>query len=403
MNTKQMPSPGEKRVEPPPGEGQAAAVVDQHLRAAAAERASDVHFEPKEDHVRVRFRIEGVLHDRRDLPLPLGIAVVSRLKMLTKMDMAERRVPQDGSFSTVLAGSERRLRASTFPSCWGEKLVVHIATPAMAVKDLHALGLPERMLGPLVGALNRPSGMILTTGPSGSGKTSTLYSLIQSFDPVTRNIVTLEDGIEVRMPGLTQGETNARAGFTFASGLHAIEGQDPDVILVGELGDMETANTALRCALTGRLVLSTLYAPSTVEAITRLLGMGLEPFAVSSALSVVIAQRLVRRLCDLCKRASPADARAISSLLGFAPADFPDKLYVAQGCDKCGGSGYMGRTAIFEVVTVDDEIRDSIRSKSPTRVYRQLFAARQIPTLRREGWARARAGETTIAEVMRVC
>jgi general secretion pathway protein E len=383
--------------------GHAATVVDQHLRAAAAERASDVHFEPKEDHVRVRFRVEGVLQERKDLPLTLGIAVVSRLKMLAKMDMAERRIPQDGNFSTVLAGSERTVRASTFPSCYGEKLVLHIASPAMALKDLHELGLPQRMLPQLIAALSRPSGMILTTGPAGSGKTSTLYSLIQSLDPVKRNIVTLEEGIEMRMTNLTQGETNVRAGFTFASGLHAIEGQDPDVILVGELGDVETAAIAFRCALTGRLVLSTLHAGSTVETITRLLDMGLEPFAVSSGLSVIIAQRLIRLLCPLCKTASAADAAATASILGFPPPDFPEKLYVAKGCDKCGGSGYKGRTAIFEVVTMDDEIRDCIRSKSPTRVFRQLFAARQIPTLRREGWARVRAGETSIDEVMRVC
>jgi general secretion pathway protein E len=394
----------EKRAAQAPFEDQshAATVVDQHLRAAASEQASDVHFEPKEDHVRVRFRIEGVLQERKSLPLDLGIAVVSRLKMLAKMDMAERRIPQDGNFSTVLAGSERTVRASIFPSCYGEKMVLQIASPAMALKDLHALGLPVRLLPTVIEALNRPSGLILTTGPVGSGKTSTVYSMIQSLDPIRRNIVTLEDVIEVRMPNLTQGETNARAGFTFATGLRAIEGQDPDVILVGELGDVETAAIAFRCALTGRLVLSTLHATSTVETITRLLDMGLEPYAVSSGLSVIIAQRLVRRLCDLCKKPAPSDPQVITSLLGFLPADVPEQLYRPQGCDQCGGTGYRGRLAVFEVVGMDDEIRDSIRSKSPTRVYRQLFAARHIPTLRREGWARVRAGETALDEVMRV-
>ena len=399
-----QPAP-EKRATQAPLEDQshAATVVDQQLRAAASEHASDVHFEPKDDHVRVRFRVEGVLQERKSLPLDLGIAVVSRLKMLAKMDMAERRIPQDGNFSTVLAGSERTVRASIFPSCYGEKMVLQIASPAMALKDLHALGLPERLLPTVIEALNRPSGLILITGPVGSGKTSTVYSLIQSLDPIRRNIVTLEDGIEIRMPNLTQGETNVRAGFTFATGLRAIEGQDPDVIFVGRLEDVETAAIAFRCALTGRLVLSTLHAASTVETITRLLDMGLEPYAVSSGLSVIIAQRLVRRLCDLCKKPAPADAEAIASLLGFLPADVPAQLYRPQGCDQCGGTGYRGRVAVFEVVAIDDEIRDSIRSKSPTRVYRQLFAARQIPTLRREGWARIRAGETALDEVMRVC
>ncbi len=378
-------------------------VVDQHLRAAAAERASDVHFEPKEDHVRVRFRIEGVLQERKALPLNLGIAVISRLKMLSKMDMAERRVPQDGSFSTVVGASEGTVRASVFPSCYGEKIVLHVAGPAMASRDLHQLGLPERMLPAVIEVLNRPSGLILVTGPTGSGKTSTLYSLVLSLDPVRRNIVTLEDAIELRIPNLTQGETNTRAGFTFATGLRAIEGQDPDVILVGELNVVETAEIAFRCALTGRLVLSTLYAPSTVETITRLLDMGLEPYAVSGGLSVIIAQRLVRRLCDVCKTSVPANAETAASTLGFVPENVPAELFAAKGCDRCGGTGYKGRTAIFEVVTVDDEIRDSIRSKSPTRVYRQLFAARQVRTLRREGWLRVRAGETTIDEVMRVC
>ncbi len=405
MTSRPLPPSQEKRAAQTSLEDQSHVilVVDQHLRAAAAERASDVHFEPKEDQVRVRFRVEGVLQERKPLPLPLGIAVISRLKMLSKMDMAERRVPQDGNFSTAAAGSERTVRASIFPSCYGEKIVLHIASAAMALKDLQELGLPERMLPTVIEALNRPSGLILTTGPAGSGKTSTLYSLLQSLDPVRRNIVTLEDGIEVRMPSLTQGETNARAGFTFATGLRAIEGQDPDVILVGELRDVETAGIAFRCALTGRLVLSTLFAPSTVETITRLLDMGLEPFAVSSGLSVIIAQRLVRRLCDACKTAAPADADAVASILGFVLADVPAELFAAKGCDLCGGTGYKGRTAIFEAVTMDDEIRDSIRSKSPTRVYRQLLAARQVPTLRREGWLRVRAGETTIDEVMRVC
>lgn len=381
----------------------AATVVDQHLRAAATQQASGVHFEPKDDHVRVRFRIEGVLQERKSLPLSLGIAVVSRLKMLAKMDMAERRIPQDGNFSTGLAGSERTVRASIFPSSYGEKMVLQIASPAQALRDLHSLGLPQHLLPTVITALSRPSGLILTTGPAGSGKTATLYSMIQSLDAVRRNIVTIEDGIEIRMPNLTQGETNARAGFTLAAGLHAIEGQDPDVILVGELGDLETASIAFRCALTGRLVLSTLYAASTVEAITRLLDMGLEPFAVSSGMSVVIAQRLVRRLCDACKKSSPADAGAIGALLGFQPANMPEELSLPVGCDKCGNTGYRGRVAVFEVVAMDDEIRDAVRSKSGTRVYRQLFAARQIPTLRREGWARVRAGETTVDEVMRVC
>jgi general secretion pathway protein E/type IV pilus assembly protein PilB len=395
----------EKRAAPgsPDDQGQAGPVVDQHLRAAASQHASNIHFEPREDHVRVRFRIEGVLQERKSLPLDLGIAVISRLKMLAKMDMAERRIPQDGNFAVVLEGSERTVRASIFPSIYGEKIVLQVASAAMALKDLHSLGLPERLMPAIVAALGRPSGLILTTGPAGSGKTSTLYSMIQSLDSVGRNIVTLEDGIEIRMPNLTQGETNARAGFTFASGLRAIEGQDPDVILVGELGDIETAAIAFRCALSGRLVLSTLYAASTVEAITRLLDIGLEPFAVSSGLSVIIAQRLVRRLCDLCKKPQPSDAAATASLLGFMPADVPGELQEAVGCEACGGTGYRGRVAVFEVVPLDDEIRDAIRSKSPTRLFRQLFAARQISTLRREGWARVHAGETTVDEVMRVC
>jgi len=319
MVSKQAPNPGEKRAAQAPLEdqGHVIAVVDQHLRAAAAERASDVHLEPKEDEVRVRFRIEGVLQERKALPLGLGIAVISRLKMMSKMDMAERRIPQDGNFGMVQAGSERHVRASTFPSAHGETMVLHISGTAMALKELRELGMPKAILPVVIEAANRPSGVILTTGPAGSGKTSTLYSLVQALDPVRRSIVTLEDGVEIKLASLTQGETNARAGFTFASGLHAIEGQDPDVILVGELPDFETAQTAFRCALTGRLVLSTLHAGSTVEAITRLLDMGVEPFAVSAGLSVIIAQRLVRKLCDACKKLEPSNAEAIATVLAF--------------------------------------------------------------------------------------
>jgi type II secretory ATPase GspE/PulE/Tfp pilus assembly ATPase PilB-like protein len=395
----------EKRVAAAPADehGHAGSAVDQCLRAAAAERASDVHLEPKEDHVRVRFRIEGVLQERKSLPLDLGIAVISRLKMLGKMDMAERRVPQDGKFSSVLSGNESTIRASIFPTIYGEKVVLRITSPAKALKDLSELGMPERMVPVVRQALSRPSGMILTTGPTSSGKSSTLYSLIQLLDSGKRNIVTLEEGIEARLPSLTQGEANPRAGFTLAKGLAAIEGQDADVILVGELGDVETAAGAFRSAMSGRLVLSSLLAGSTVETITRLLDMGLEPFSVASGLSILIAQRLVRRLCEQCKVRVPADVGSLAMTLGFLPAEVPDALYAPKGCELCGSSGYRGRAAIFEVVPVDDEIRDSIRSKSPTRVYRQLFASRQIPSLRREGWNRVRAGETTIDEVMRVC
>ncbi len=399
-----MAPPPEKRAAPPTEElGQAAPVVDQHLREAAAERASDLHFEPKEDHVRVRFRVEGLLQDRRSLPLNLGIAVISRLKMMAKMDMAERRLPQDGSFTATQGDGEMHVRASIFPTVYGEKMVLHVAGSAMALKDLHDLGLPQRMLPVVIQAVNRPSGLILVTGPAGSGKTSTLYSLIQSLDPVRRNIVTLEEAIAIKMPHLTQGETNARAGLTFAAGLRAIEGQDPDIILVGELPDFETAEIAFRYAMTGRLVLTALHGSSTVEAITRLLDMGLEPFAVSSGLSIVIAQRLARKLCDNCKALELADADALAKILGFKPPEVPPMLYHPKGCARCGETGYRGRTAIFEVVVLDDEMRDSIRSKSPTRVYRQILARNQVSTLRREGWERVRAGETTIDEVMRVC
>ena len=223
----------EKRVPAPLADeqGQAGSVVDQHLRAAAAERASDVHLEPKDDHVRVRFRIEGVLHERKPLPLELGIAVISRLKMLAKMDMAERRIPQDGKFSTMIWGRSGP-SASIFPSIHGETIVLRIASPAMAVSDLKELGLPSRMVPVVEQALHRPSGMILTTGPTSSGRSSTLYSLIQLLDPVKQSIITLEEGIEARLPMLTQGETNARAGSP--RGLASIEGQDPDVILWGD-------------------------------------------------------------------------------------------------------------------------------------------------------------------------
>jgi type II secretory ATPase GspE/PulE/Tfp pilus assembly ATPase PilB-like protein len=397
-------TPPEKRAAPPPDEQvQAAPVVDQHLRQAAAEHVSDLHFEPKDDHVRVRFRVEGVLQDRRPLALNVGIAVISRLKMMAKMDIAERRLPQDGSFTTAQGGSEMHVRASIFPTVYGEKMVLHVAGSAMALKNLHDLGLPQRMLPVVLQAVNRPSGLILATGPAGSGKTSTLYSLIQSLDPERRNIVTLEDGIAIRMPQLTQGETNARAGLTFATGLRSIEAQDPDVVLVGELPDFQAAEVAFRCAMTGRLVLTALHGSSTVEAITRLLDMGLEPFAVSSGLSIIIAQRLARKLCEACRELELADADAIAKILGFKPAEVPPMLYRPKGCAQCGETGYRGRIAIFEVVPIDDEMRDSIRSKSPTRVYREILAKNQVSTLRREGWERVRAGETTIDEVMRVC
>jgi general secretion pathway protein E/type IV pilus assembly protein PilB len=380
--------------------GDAVALVNELVRLAVAQRASDIHLEPKHDMMHVRLRVDGALVDVQPIALAIALNVVSRIKVLAKMDIAERRLPQDGQVAIELDGGRRvHLRASTFPASQGEKVVLRILSSQQLI-PFESLGLEAKAQETLRDVLARPQGFVVTSGPTGAGKTSTLYALMQLIDPKAVNVVTLEDPVEVELYGLTQGQVNVRAGFTFASGLRAILRQDPDVILVGEMRDSETAGIAMQAALTGHLVLSTLHTSDTVETIVRLVDLGVEPWIVANALSAVLAQRLVRIACPHCKRPAKLerDFWDGDELLLPAGSDIVRPI----GCGQCMRTGYRGRTGIFEVVELDDDVRDLVKAKAPARAYREIYIRRKLPSLRRAGMQKILSGVTTVDEVLRV-
>ncbi|MGO9833159.1 MAG: GspE/PulE family protein [Polyangiaceae bacterium] len=389
-----MPTPGHE-----PVTGDAVVLVNELVRLAVAQRASDIHLEPKHDKLQVRLRIDGTLVDVQPVALAVAPNVISRVKVLAKMDIAERRLPQDGQIALEFEGKRVHLRASTFPASQGEKVVLRILSSQQII-TFDQLGLEESAKKTLRDVLGRPQGFVVTSGPTGAGKTSTLYALMQLIDPRAVNVVTLEDPVEVELYGVTQGQVNVRTGFTFASGLRAILRQDPDVILVGEMRDSETAGIAMQAALTGHLVLSTLHTSDTVETIVRLVDLGVEPWIVANALSAVLAQRLVRVICPHCK--GPAklerDLWDGDELILASGAN----IVRPKGCEKCMRTGYRGRTGIFEVVELDDDVRELVKAKAPAREYREVYSKRRIPTLRRAGIKKIQEGVTTVDEVLRV-
>jgi general secretion pathway protein E/type IV pilus assembly protein PilB len=386
------------RVEPVAGE--AVALVSELVRLAVAQRASDIHLEPKHDMMHVRLRVDGALIDVQPIALTVAPNVVSRVKVLAKMDIAERRLPQDGQIAIDLEGGKRvHLRASTFPASQGEKVVLRILSSQQLI-PFEELGLEAGGQETLRDVVSRPQGFVVTSGPTGAGKTSTLYALMQLIDPKAVNVVTLEDPIAVQLYGLTQGQVNVRAGFTFASGLRSILRQDPDVILVGEMRDSETAGIAMQAALTGHLVLSTLHTSDTVETIVRLVDLGVEPWIVANALSAVLAQRLVRVACPHCKRPAKLERDFWDGDELLLPAG--SDIVRPAGCAQCMRTGYRGRTGIFEVVELDDDLRELVKAKAPARAYREIYVRRRIPSLRRAGMQKIISGVTTVDEVLRV-
>jgi general secretion pathway protein E len=380
--------------------GDAVVLVNELVRLAVAQRASDIHLEPKNDMMHVRMRVDGSLVDVQPIALAVAPNVTSRVKVLAKMDIAERRLPQDGQIALDIEPGKRvHLRASTFPSSQGEKVVLRILSSQQII-PFDDLGLEEHARSTMRDVLRRPQGFVVTSGPTGAGKTSTLYALMQLIDPLEVNVVTLEDPIEVELYGLTQGQVNVRAGFTFATGLRAILRQDPDVILVGEMRDAETAGIAMQAALTGHLVLSTLHTSDTIETIVRLVDLGVEPWIVANALSAVLAQRLVRVACAHCKRTAKLERDLWDGDDLLLPSG--SEIVRTQGCDRCMATGYRGRTGIFEVVEFDDDLRDLVKAKAPARAYREIYLRRRIPSLRRAGMHKIQTGITTVDEVLRV-
>lgn len=374
-------------------------VLDEIVRRAVLAHASDIHLEPKRDRLNVRLRVDGEMVEQQSVPLDIAPEVVSRIKVLSRMDIAERRVPQDGQLSLAPDGVAVHLRASSFPSSLGEKVVLRILS-GQSLIPFEKIGLDVKSQAIVRELVDRPQGFLVTSGPTGAGKTSTLYSFMRLIDTRRTNVMTLEDPIEVELPQITQGQTNLKAGFTFATGLRAILRQDPDVIMVGEIRDSETAGIALQAALTGHLVLSTVHTSDAVETAVRLVDLGVEPWIVANALTGILAQRLVRLACKNCQELVPLEMDLIDD--GEVVLPQGTKVIKPRGCSQCLRTGYKGRTGIFEIVTVDDEMRELIKHKASPRDYRLLMKKRGIATLRRIGLTKVKEGVTTVEELLRV-
>ncbi len=374
-------------------------LINAILGEAIAENASDIHIETFEKRLVIRFRVDGILREVVQPKRELAALLVSRIKVMAKLDIAEKRIPQDGRISLRVGGREVDIRVSTLPSANGERVVLRLLDKQAGRLTLRHLGMNEQDRRQLEQAVKKPHGIILVTGPTGSGKTTTLYAALTTLNDRTRNILTVEDPIEYHLEGIGQTQVNTKVDMTFARGLRAILRQDPDVVMVGEIRDQETAEMAVQASLTGHLVLSTLHTNSAIGAVTRLVDMGVEPFLISSSLLGVLAQRLVRVLCNDCKRAYNADA-AECELLGVSPAEAPT-LYHAEGCEQCRGLGYRGRTGIYELVLFDDTLRTMVHTRASEQD--MLRHARELgPSIREDGLRKVREGVTTIEEVLRV-
>ena len=374
-------------------------LINAILGEAIAENASDIHIETFEKRLVIRFRVDGILREVVQPKRELAALLVSRIKVMAKLDIAEKRIPQDGRISLRVGGREVDIRVSTLPSANGERVVLRLLDKQAGRLTLRHLGMNEQDRRHLEQAVKKPHGIILVTGPTGSGKTTTLYAALTTLNDRTRNILTVEDPIEYHLEGIGQTQVNTKVDMTFARGLRAILRQDPDVVMVGEIRDQETADMAVQASLTGHLVLSTLHTNSAIGAVTRLVDMGVEPFLISSSLLGVLAQRLVRVLCNDCKRAYVADA-AECELLGASLAEAPT-LYHAEGCEQCRGLGYRGRTGIYELVLFDDALRTMVHTRASEQD--MLRHARILgPSIRDDGLRKVREGVTTIEEVLRV-
>ncbi len=382
------------------GESPVIRYVNYIIQNAVKEGASDIHIEPGEKKIKVRLRVDGVLFESMNPPPQMAAAIISRLKIMADLDIAERRVPQDGRIRCVVGGRKLDLRVSTLPSGYGEKVVMRILDTKSINVQLEDLGFDQHTLDIWKRQINEPHGILLVTGPTGSGKTTTLYSSLRQIDKAKLNVSTVEDPIEYHLEGITQTQTHEKIGMTFAKALKALLRQDPDVIMLGEIRDHETAHTAVQAALTGHLVLSTLHTNDAPSSVTRLVNIGLEPFLVGAAVNGVLAQRLLRKLCQHCKeQEKPSEEMGEFLEMQGLPSD---QLWVPKGCDKCRNTGYSGRVGIYEMLAVDDELRDIIARNPNVSEFRRICLERGMNSLRQDGINKASTGLTSVQEVLRV-
>ncbi|TAN42728.1 MAG: type II secretion system protein GspE [Nitrospirae bacterium] len=375
-------------------------LVNLLITRAVESRASDIHMEPFEDELRVRYRIDGVLHETESVPKKLQAAIVSRVKIMAKLNIAERRLPQDGRIRLKVGEMEVDLRVSTIPILHGESVVMRILQKEGIVIDLNRLGFPKDTLDTFNQLIRKPNGIILVTGPTGSGKTTTLYGALDKINSPDKKIITVEDPIEYQLKGINQIQVKPQIGLNFANTLRHIVRQDPDIIMIGEVRDLETAEIAIQSALTGHVVFSTLHTNDAPSSITRLLDMGVENFLLSSTIRGILAQRLVRIICPACKEVdtSGADKQELSKF-GFSP---DMTTYKGQGCEKCSQTGYYGRAGIFELLTIDEDIRKLILKDSDSNQIRDAARKNGMKTLLEDGGEKIKAGMTTLSEVLRV-
>jgi type IV pilus assembly protein PilB len=378
-------------------------LVNLLITQAVNERASDIHIEPHERDVRIRYRIDGVLHEVMRSPKSIQSGVISRLKIMADINIAERRIPQDGRVGLVVGGKAIDLRVATLPTVYGEKVVIRILDKSSVLLNLQDLGFSERNFTRYESSFKKPYGMILVTGPTGSGKSTTLYATLNIINTPERNIITVEDPVEYRLPGVNQIQINPKAGLTFASALRSILRSDPDVVLIGEIRDRETAQIAVEAALTGHLVLSTLHTNDAPSAISRLLEMGIEPFLVSSAIDGVLAQRLLRVLCDRCKELyAPTEEALIEAGIPLNPDGTAPKLYRPVGCQHCAKTGYRGRTSAHEVMLKSEEIERLTAERRSSEEISRMAVEQGMRVLRDDGIDKILNGVTSIEEIMRV-
>jgi type IV pilus assembly protein PilB len=382
----------------------AAKMFDLVMMQAIRDRASDIHFEPDEKNLRVRFRIDGFLFETLTLPKAAHPAMTARTKILAEMDITETRLPQDGNFNIRMENRGFEIRVSTFPTIYGENVVLRILDQTSPLLTLEDLGFSEEMLAQYRQLIRKTTGILLVTGPTGSGKTTTLYASLNMINSVDKNIITIEDPVEYRLPLIRQTQVNPKAGITFATGLRSILRQDPDVIMVGEIRDLDTSQVAIQAALTGHLVLSTLHTNDAAEAVTRLLDIGVEPYLISSSVIGVLAQRLVRAICPHCKTPSPIDDETLKELGENIPkSKEPLMIHRGKGCKQCKQSGYLGRTGIYELLILNEKTKQLISEKASAQVIRKV--AREttgLRSLREDGLLKVLKGVTTRDEVDRV-
>lgn len=375
-------------------------LVNEILQTSVQARATDIHIEPDETEIRIRCRIDGFLMELKTYPKEVQLPIISRIKVLSGLDISEKRIPQDGRFKFLYEGREIDLRVSTLPTVLGEKIVLRVLDKSMVVVDMDKLGFLPENLAQLQNLIHRPYGMLLVTGPTSSGKTTTLYSALNTINTIEKNILTVEDPVEYRLKMINQVQINPRAGLTFAAGLRSFLRQDPNVIMIGEIRDLETAEIAVQSALTGHLVLSTIHTNNAPSTITRLIDMKIDAFLVASAVTGILAQRLIRTICPNCKQPFTPDEDIIHGL-NLADTGQAYTFYKGVGCDLCGGTGYKGRIGIYELMIVNNAIRELILRHASTAELTMEAKKHGMKTLREDGFQKVLNGVTTVEEVLR--